>query len=124
MIVLRGIVFFLLLMVGTFVSVAGTESQASTPMPTAANAIEAYDKITKTATDHCMSDAAAYRNGTSHDGCCRDMNCWNCTHPGIAPLTSSESATLPLDEHANATTIAPMVGRTIAPETGPPKSIA
>ena len=124
MVVLRGIVFFLLLMVGSYVSAAGTEALASTPIPAAANTIETHDKMTQTATDHCKSVTASDRHGTNHDGCCREINCGNCNHPGIAALTTIELATLPLDEHANATAITPMVGRTIAPETGPPKSLA
>ena len=124
MFLLRGIIFFLLLTVGSFVAAAGAESLASPPMPVVQQTIGPHGSMKLTMTDNCKSDGVSTRHGSSHDGCCRDMNCGSCAHPGIASLTSIDVPALPLDEHANATAITPMVGRNIAPETDPPRSFA
>jgi len=124
MVLLRGILFSLLLMVGTLVSAQGAESLASTPMGTGVHAV-AMHSVTRLATaEHCKTVAASDRHGASHDGCCRDMNCGVCAHSGIAALPLIGEPALTIDVHAPPIPVSPMVGRTIAPETGPPKSFA
>ena len=124
MVLLRGIFFFLLLTVGSLVAAAGAETLASPPMPVIQKSVGAHDAMKLTTSDHCKSVGVSNGHGTSHEGCCRDMNCGSCAHPGIASLTSIDVPAVPLDERVNATAISPMVGRNIAPETDPPKSFA
>ena len=124
MFLLRGIVLFLLLTAGQLVAAAGAETLVSTPMSMIQQSVGAHDAMTLTLADHCKSVAVSNQHGASHEGCCRDMNCGTCAHPGIAAMIPIDVPVLPLDEHANATPITPIVGRNIAPETGPPKSFA
>ena len=124
MILLRGIFVFVLLMAGTLVSAHGADSLASPQMVTGVQAVATHSVTSLATAEHCKTVAASDRHGASHDGCCRDMNCGVCAHSGIAALPLIGEPALTLDVHANAIPVAPMVGRTIAPETGPPKSFA
>ena len=118
----RGIFLFLLLTVGLFMAAAGGESFASTPMPLMRHSVGNDHAVKLTTSDHCKSVGVSNGHGTSHDGCCRDMNCGSCAHPGMFSLTSLNAPVLPPCESANAMAITLMVGRNIAPETAPPKS--
>lgn len=122
MALLRGIFVFVLLMVGTLVSAHGAESLASTPMPIGAHAVVTHSVTGVATAEHCKTVSAADRHGVNHDGCCRDMTCGVCAHSGIAALPAMDVPALTIGALANAIPVWPMVGRTIAPETGPPKS--
>lgn len=123
MVLFRGI-FLLLLLIGLFMAAAGEKSFASTPIPAMQHSAENHDAIKLTTSNYCKLVKDSSRHGSSHDGCCRDINCGSCAQPDIAALTSIDVPTLRLDEHANATAITPMVGRNIAPEGDPPKHFA
>ena len=124
MVLLRGIFFFLLLTVGSLVAAAGAETLASPPMPVIQKSVGAHDAMKLTTSDHCKSVGVSNGHGTSHEGCCRDMNCGNCAHPCIAAMMPIDVPVLPLDGHPSAMPITPMVGRNIAPEADPPRSFA
>ncbi len=123
MVLFRGIFIFLLL-IGLFMAAGGEKSFASPPIPAMQNSAENQDVIKLTTSDYCKSVKASSGHGSSHDGCCRDINCGSCAQPGIAGLTSIDVPAQRLGEHANATAITPMVGRNIAPEDDPPKHFA
>ena len=124
MFLFRGIIFFLLLTVGLFLAAAGGEAIASTPMPVMPYSVGNHDAVKLTAPDHCKSVRVSAEQGSNHHGCCRDMNCGSCAQTSMFSLTSFNAPVLPPGESANAMAIALMVGRNIAPETGPPKSFA
>ena len=86
MVLMRGILFSLLLIVGTLVSAQGAESFASTPMPIDAHGVVTHGVTSVATEEHCKTVAASDRHGASHDGCCRDMNCGVCAQSGIASL--------------------------------------
>ena len=114
---LRAMVLSLVFAIAALIAVAETGTQASASMPAIEQSIEFH--ASASLADYCKSGMPG-KHGASHEECCGGMNCGQ---SGIAALMAISAPVCPPLASQNVMTAARIVGRTIVPDTDPPKPL-
>ena len=123
-ILIRAIGMLLFLTVALFATEGSAHACASAPMALSQQSGDLRGVILTHAADHWESTGSATQHSPRHGGACADHNCGFCCNAATVASAAAFLPILSVHEPARTTTIAALVGRDIAPETGPPKRLA
>ncbi len=121
MILVRAITIVLLLSVGSFAAASNAQACASTAMSVSRHSLAEHDVATTSGAGHWQSVDSSTRHCPSHGGSCADVNCGFCYNVAAVASPIIVLPVLSLDEQLRASSMTSLLGRDVAPETGPPK---
>jgi hypothetical protein len=123
-ILIRAIAIFLLLTASSFAAASSAYACTSTTISASQHGAEVHGLATMSVAEQWQSSDSSTRYCPSHGGNCADLNCGYCYSVATVASPTIVVPLLSLDEQARVSAITTLEGRDVAPETGPPKSVA